>query len=63
MNVYEVDWDAGTENAYEDWRDRVTAEAEDFQAPGTSLPSLASAPTAGLDAFAASQDTNEEAAA
>ena len=60
MNVrYEVDWDAGTENAYEDWRDRVTAEDEDFEAPGTSpLPQT----TAVVDSTAASQETSEEAA-
>lgn len=60
MSAYEVDWDAGTENAYEDWRDRVTAEDEDFQAPGASPPSPASEPAAGLDATAASQETPEE---
>ncbi len=59
MNVrYEVDWDAGTENAYEDWRDRVTAEDEDFEDPGASpLPQTTAVVTA------ASQETSEEAAA
>jgi len=56
MSAYEVDWDAGTENAYEDWRDRVTAEDEDFKDPGTSpLPQT----TAVVDPTAASQETTE----
>ncbi len=57
MSAYEVDWDAGTENAYEDWRDRVTA--EDFEDPGASpLPQT----TAVVDPTAASQETSEAAA-
>ncbi|MBA3565233.1 MAG: hypothetical protein H0W31_00070 [Actinobacteria bacterium] len=56
MRAYEVDWDAGTENAYEAWRDRVMAEDEDFQDPGASLPSQT---TTVVDSTAASQETSE----
>jgi len=43
--------------------DLILDVCEKAKAPGTSLPSLASEPTAGLDAPAASQETSEEAAA
>ena len=76
MSAYEVDWDAGTENTYEDWRDRVTADDDEnretrwpMSDAGTSEPDF-QAPgtsplpqtTAVVDSTAASQETSEEAA-
>ena len=77
MSAYEVDWDAGTENAYEDWRDRVTADDDEnretrwpMSDAGTSEPCDFQDPgtpplpqtTAVVDPPAASQETSEAAA-
>ncbi len=73
MSAYEVDWDAGTENAYEDWRDRVTADDDEnretrwpMSDAGTTEPSDSKAPgtsppsqtTTVVDSTAASQSTS-----